>query len=158
MINFYTYDPSQQKQKQTKHKGTGLKVLVSVKHTNIFNNLDKYILQFNCNTQRDGPQSFGECQTYIEASQIPAMLFCFRCISPTNTRLCWKKSKLVQAAGISVRWVKCPQNQKEKMFLGDVKKVQTKFFFLGDVKKGLSLLLWSPLWCYLHGWPDASCG
>jgi len=28
MINFYTYDPSQQKQKQTKHKGTGLKVLM----------------------------------------------------------------------------------------------------------------------------------
>ena len=30
MINFYTYDPSQQKQKQTKHKGTGLKVLVNL--------------------------------------------------------------------------------------------------------------------------------
>ena len=127
MINFYTYDPSQQKQKQTKHKGTGLKVLVSVKHTNIFNNLDKYILQFNCNTQRDRPHSFGECRTCIEASQTPAMLFCFRCISPTNTRSCWKKSKLVQAAGISVRWVKCPQNQRENFFMWCKKKVEKMF-------------------------------
>ena len=57
MINFYTYDPSQQKQKQTKHKGTGLKVLVSLKHTNIFNNnLDKYVF-FN---YTKGQASFGE--------------------------------------------------------------------------------------------------
>ena len=41
----------------------------------------------------------------------------FRCTSPTSTRWCWKRSKLVQAAGTSVRWVDIehwPESKRQK--------------------------------------------